>query len=339
MIELLSCSVMMMIFSLCCSCILLIVLRRSKRQRSNRTNRSIVKPNVKTGTCIEATGRAPGPIFGYEYSRRKKLGNDWVCDKGWSDTGCGSKHGPRVGKLECRKQADVKPGRWESPWYGNAKDENNKRRYRVAKCPDKQNITGIVLHGGEDDNAQTNAINAFCSREDFGDVSSAFKGTYSLGLTQGCGKTGFTHAGEMFKMIGAVLGDFFSFDLKFTGAFGQGAKKGQEYTKYVDNTVNPGAGNKSWTPYMALSPTGFVGWEVIPGGKDAGCPKSGLCGLKMYTAEGASTGWAGGEGSRLKKDHKDKRQIGRCPAGKIVKEIRTDCGDRVDGIQFICDVP
>jgi hypothetical protein len=313
----------------------------------NNTSGSGTMPviDIPPGSCLEAENNNR-PIAGYEYTTRvQDAAKKWVCPQGYSDTGCSWDKGKDVGKLQCRRKVtEVKPGPWESPWYGSKpkeidwnKDERGRGYFR-GTCPDGKNITGIVLHGGEDDNAQTNAINAFCSRPDFGEVSSAFPLT-PVGEVKGCGNTGFGHGGEFFKGLGAVFGDLFSGNFKFTSAVGVSAKTGQEYTQFVDNAINPGFSRKPWTPYVALTSTGFTGWEVIPGGKDAGCPKSGLCGLNLITAEGIETGWAGGEGTKLPSNHKNKKQTGRCPPGKIIKEIRTKCGDRPDGIQFICDVP
>jgi len=229
----------------------------------------------------------------------------------------------------------IEPGPWESPVYGYDKG------WKIAKCPEgtSQNITGIVLHGGEDENAQTNALHAFCSRPDFGEVTNAFPKN-EVGAPGGCGKTSFFNFIEIFKSIGGIFGDFFTGDFKFT-SLGIDPKDGQLYQEYIDNTIEPGFAEKSWSPYLLMSPTGITGWEVIPGGKDAGCPKSGICGLNLISAEGKETGWAGGEGNKLTDpvNHKKQKQVGTCPPGKIISEIRTTCGDRVDGIQFVCDVP
>lgn len=312
------------------------------RNKSGTSAMSVV--DIPPGSCLEAENNKR-PIAGYEYTTRVQNANKtWVCPQGYSDTGCSWDKGKDVGKLQCRRKVtEVKPGPWESPWYGTQPENRTEtkshdgRGYKFASCPNGKNITGIVLHGGEDHNAQTNAINAFCSKPDFTDVSNAFRS--SNPDIHGCGKTGYSQAGAFFKGLGAIFGDLFSGNLKFSSAFGYDPKTGQEYTKFVDNAVNPGFGNQAHIPFPALTSTGFTGWEVIPGGKNAGCPKSGLCGLNLITAEGAQTGWAGGEGKNLPSNHKNKKQTGQCPPGKIIKEIRTQCGDRVDGIQFICDVP
>jgi len=257
------------------------------------------------GSCLEAQSGAQVP--GFEYTTRSQDPQGvWRCPVGYSDTGCDwVPHGNTVGKMQCRKvQAPAQPGPWESPWYGTKKHE-----VRKFSCPTGKNITGAVLFGGEDNNAQTNAIAAVCSLPDFSGGSNALDNGKPT-----CGKRDFPHAAtivrDSIKSVGQLFGP-------------------------VDQLLSSGFGRKLWTQYTLATPSGITGWEVIPG-EGSGCPKSGLCGLNLISAEGQHSGWAGGQSDRVNKGNK---QVGTCPPGKIVKEIRTTCGDRVDGIQFMCDVP
>ncbi len=294
------------VFVCICMCCVLIA-----RGRSRPTG--IPPPaSIPAGKCVEKDNKRR-PIFGYEYSDRKQdpETKKWTCPSGFSDTGCDWGDGHDIGALQCRRQVAATKGEWVSPYYGKASDHNLLK----FSCPNGKVLSTVVLFGGENNNAQTNAIGAFCHLP-------GGSGEPTNALSNGnptCGKRDYPHAGQFFKSLFEGFENILS-----TTSFG-----------LIDKMLKPESSRRLWTPNPQTSILGFTGWEVIPDG----CPKSGLCGLNMITAEGTETGWSGGEGSSLPSDHKSKKQTGRCPPGKIVKEIRTKCGDRVDGIQFVCDVP
>jgi len=45
----------------------------------------------------------PGDVEDYEYEKRVKKDDEWVCEEGWEDTGCGWDDGEDLGEKQCRK--------------------------------------------------------------------------------------------------------------------------------------------------------------------------------------------------------------------------------------------
>jgi len=302
---------------ICCIAVALYIYKKSKTTNPVTNTEG---GGVSAPSCVEAK-QGNRPVFGYEYRVRENKAGKWACPSGWSDTGCNWAQGYDAGKLQCRRPAQVSPGKWESPYYGRKAGNDLKFSCRPGK-----HISGVVLFGGEDENAQTNAIGAYCSAPDGSDPSNALSNGKPT-----CGNRDYPHTGRVFADILNVGQSTLTF-----GLMGDGSS----LSSMIADTTKAGFGRKLWANYPLATPTGITGWKVHDG-KDGTCPKSGLCGLNLFSAEGAETGWAGGQGTKLKNatTHDNNIQSGSCPPGKIVKEIRTTCGDRVDGIQFICDVP
>lgn len=240
------------------------------------------------------------------------------------------------------RQGKVTPGPWTSSEYGTMKEGTS-----MSMCPDGSYVTdAIVFHGQAD---HTNAIQAWC-------WNPASKKTSRIFSTPTCGKRDRPDAGaigmeasNIFIILASAVASVFFPPAGALGAAavaasvaGTAASVGMQAAGWADaknKLLRPGYGRKLWDYKYIAAPAGINSWMVRPkDGEIKGLNLFGLGGEELGWAGGGSTSSFGSYGPR-KTDPTGKITKGTCPKGKIVKGIKASCGDRVDGLAFLCDVP
>lgn len=215
-------------------------------------------------------------------------------------------------------------------------------------CPKGSYITDVVAFHGQGEH--TNAIQAWC----WDPVKKQEQRVFSKPT---CGKRDRPDAGAAGRYAGmgisialsAVASIFFppagALAAAGVAALTVGATVATVTTEAVvaadlqNKVLSPGAGRALWEYNYVNSPGGFYKWGVRP--KDGE-----IQGLNMYGLSGQELKWTGGNSRRIFGPTGPRRgeptgQLTKatCPKGKIVTGIKASCGDRVDGISFICDAP
>ena len=235
----------------------------------------------------------------------------------------------------------IQSGEWSSPVYGTMKNSKG------STCPSGSYITDMMIFHGQGDH--TNAIQAWC-------YDPKSKNTSRIFDTPTCGKRDRTDAGAVgmiaanaiMAIAAAVVTVFFppagaaAWAGVAASVAGTTAGTALQIASAVDakkDILKPQSGRKLWDYTYVGAPAGFYKWSVRP--KDGE-----IKGLKVDAIDGQTTGWAGGNAGRVTGRFGPRRGVpsgkittATCPKGKIVTGLKASCSDRVDGIQFICDVP
>jgi len=223
-----------------------------------------------------------------------------------------------------------------------------RRKPSGGECPPGSYITDMVVFHGQGEH--TNAIQGWC-------WNPSQKTATRLFSSPTCGKRDRPDAKAIGRLFGtafatafAAVATFFSGGmaaplLAVTVALTVGATvltiatEAKIASDAKDKVLQPQSGRKLWKFKYQTDPGGYYRWAVRP--KDGE-----IQGLNMYGLSGVELGWAGGNLRRIfgPKGPRSGEPTGeitkaQCPNGKIVTGIRANCGDRVDGIQFICNKP
>lgn len=249
------------------------------------------------------------------------------------------------------KTPKVVPGPWTSSDYGTMKDGTT-----MSMCPEGSYVSNAMVFYGQKDH--TNAIQAWC-------WNPSTKQTARIFDSPTCGKRDRPDAGailkfaflDIFLQVAAVTASialtvFFppagAAMWALTGAMIAGtvgttvvttAMTAAAYADAKEKLLKPGVGRKLWDYEFFDAPAGINSWMVRPkDGEIKGLKFFGLGGEEMKWAGGGSNVSSGSYGPR-KTDPSGTITKGTCPKGKIVRGIKASCGDRVDGLAFLCDVP
>jgi hypothetical protein len=241
-------------------------------------------------------------------------------DKAWKDLGA----------------ADDK-GSYTSPVYGNL--GNNPMK---GQCPKGSYLTDVMAFHGQGEH--TNAIQGWCYDPKTQKVQRLFDAPT-------CGKRDRPKASNVFLdglnammvAIGGVLAVIPGFQAfgatLIAGGAASLAVQGAGLADAKNNLLKGGYGRAVYDYNFLASPAGIYKWEVRPKDNE-------IQGLNMIGLQGDELGWTGGNRSRTWGSKGPRRgdptgtiHKGRCAPGKIVTAITANCGDRLDGIQFTCDVP
>jgi len=245
-----------------------------------------------------------------------------------------------------RKQGShvTKPGPWESDGYGTMDGHTP----IGGECPSGSYITDVVAFHGQGEH--TNAIQGWC-------WNPAEKNATRVFSSPTCGKRDRPDPGAIGQKIGMGLSTALAaVATVFTGGLATPllvgavaltvagtattiATEAKIASDMKNKVLAPQSGRALWEYKYQSAPAGYYRWAVRP--KDGE-----IQGLNMYGLGGEQLGWAGGNTRRIfgPKGPRTGEPTGtitkaQCPKGKIVTGIRASCGDRVDGIQFICNTP
>jgi len=231
------------------------------------------------------------------------------------------------------------PGLWESNQYGG----KGGKTYR-AMCPANSYVSDVIGFYGQ--GTHTNALQAWCYNPDTHAASRLFDG-------QTCGKRDYPSAGAAFEFIGYM----FAAITVAIGTFGAGlaaivpvfmsmgptlTSKTIGWADARKNLLKPQFGRKLYKYLYMSAGAGIYKWSVNPKNNE-------IHGLNLYGLTGEESGWIGGRSSGSRVGPGGPRTslqpvlkgaiTGQCPLGKVVVGIEANCGDRVDGLKFLCDVP
>jgi hypothetical protein len=234
------------------------------------------------------------------------------------------------------KASGVKPGLWESPSYGRAGGDRN-------VCPTGSYVTDIMAFHGQ--GSYTNAFNMWCYNPDTHEVTRLWK-------SPTCGKRDRPKVGNVFLDglnaivigLGAIVAIVPGFQAigatMVAGGVASLAAQGAGIAASQREVLRPGYGRALYDYKYLAAPAGVYKWEINPKEND------GIHGLNMHGLQGSMLGWAGGDGGYRVGPGGPRRSVaplkaktGTCPLGKVVVGVEASCGDRVDGMKFLCDVP
>jgi hypothetical protein len=248
-----------------------------------------------------------------------------------------------------RKQGSysVKPGPWESDSYGTMDGHTP----IGGECPSGSYITDVIAFHGQDEH--TNAIQGFCwdpkkkdatrifspptcGKRDHPDAKAALQKLLTpvmVWLTVAATALTVVTGGLATPLLAATIA------LTVATTVSSITSEAIIAQKMKNEVLAPGYGRKLWDYKYKNDPAGYYRWAVRS--------KDGVIqGLNMYGLGGEELTWAGGNARRIfgPKGPRSGEPTGtitkaQCPKGKIVTGIRASCGDRVDGIQFICNTP
>jgi hypothetical protein len=231
------------------------------------------------------------------------------------------------------------PGLWESNQYGG----KGGKTYR-AMCPANSYVSDVIGFYGQ--GTHTNALQAWCYNPDTHAASRLFDG-------QTCGKRDYPSAGAAFEFVGYMLAAI----TVAIGTFGAGlaaivpvfmwmgptlVPKSIGWADARKNLLKPQFGRKLYKYLYMSAGAGIYKWSVNPKNNE-------IHGLNLYGLTGEESGWIGGRSSGSRVGPGGPRKslqpvlkdavTGQCPLGKVVVGIEANCGDRIDGLKFLCDVP
>lgn len=231
----------------------------------------------------------------------------------------------------------VKKGLYTSPEYGTFDGKAMR-----GMCPEGSYVTDVMAFYGQGEH--TNAIQGWCYNPKTTKVTRLFDAPT-------CGKRDRPKASNILLDslnavmigVGAVLAVVPGFQAigatMVAGGAASLAVQGVGLADAKNNLLKGGYGRGTYNYKFLASPSGIYKWKVRP--KDGE-----IQGLNMYGLTGSEMGWAGGNKTSTFGSSGPRRgdptgtiRTGTCAPGKIVKGIRARCGDRLDGIQFMCDVP
>jgi len=230
-------------------------------------------------------------------------------------------------------ERNASAGLWESPSYGGGGGKSTR-----AMCPPNSYLTSVIGFHGE--GMHTNALQGYCYDPDTHDVKRLFPGVT-------CGNRDKPSVGAAFEFIGYMLATitlslFTVWGVAFLWMGPIMIGKTIGWSDARKNVLKPQFGRKLWKYKFMSAPAGVYAWDILS--KD-----SEVNGVNFYGLNGETSGWIGGRegGYRVGPDG-PRRQIdpvikgatsGRCPLGKVVVGIDAGCGDRVDRLKFLCDIP
>jgi len=235
-------------------------------------------------------------------------------------------------------------GPWTSPSYGSMRDNPYGR-----SCAEGEYITDVIGFHGQGEH--TNALQAWCYNPKTKKTTRIFKNPT-------CGKRDkHDHLNSFMIALTPILAIAATAITIISGgsaavvwvgvaatAAGTAASVGTQIASGIDahkDVLNAGAGRKMWDVVWSGSPYGFNKWSTRA--KDGE-----IQGLKLDGTDGeVSTDWIGGgtvrvngpAGPRLVRAPSGKVVTQSCPTGYVVTGIEATCGDRVDGIRFVCNRP
>lgn len=232
---------------------------------------------------------------------------------------------------------------WTSPAYGTMKGT-----IIGGTCPSGSYISDIIGFSGQD--SSTNALQAWCWNPKTKQLSRVFANKPT------CGKRDRPDAGAIamiaFTPITALAAAALTVIFPPAGALawtgvaasvaGTMASVGMEIAAGVDaskDILKPQSGKALWDFKLAGAPAGWNRWYVRP--KDGE-----IKGLRLDALDGQTTQWmGGGDGKSFSSAGVEQSQPSgkittqACPRGTLLTGIKASCGDRVDGIQFVCGPP
>ena len=221
----------------------------------------------------------------------------------------------------------VQPGIHESEAYGDMSKPTR------AVCPSGSYLTDVMAFHGQGEH--TNAIQAWCFDPKTEKATRLFSSAT-------CGKRDRPKAGNVFSDLFTTIGNILTLlnpiYLAVTGVAPL-TTQGIGLADAKSNLLRGGYGREVYPYKFIASPAGIYKWAVRPKDNE-------IQGLNLWGLRGEQMGWAGGNLSKTngpsgpRSGHPSGNiTVGACPKGKIVKGIIASCGDRVDGLKFICDAP
>lgn len=222
----------------------------------------------------------------------------------------------------------VKPGVYESQAYGDMSKPTR------AVCPEGSYLTDVMAFHGQGEH--TNAIQGWCFDPKTEKATRLFSSATCGKRDRPKAKNIFMDASNIFMLM---LSGGLAAPAAVLGFASSAIPQSIGLADAKTNLLRGGYGRAVYDYKLIASPAGIYKWAVRPKDNE-------IQGLNLWGLRGEEMGWAGGNASKTigpsgprKGNPTGNITVGTCPKGKIVKGIVASCGDRVDGLKFICDVP
>lgn len=240
----------------------------------------------------------------------------------------GQRRGANTATNNAHMKQSASAGLWESSSYGGGGGKSTR-----AMCPRNSYLTSVIGFYGQ--GTHTNALQGYCYDPDTHDVKPLFPG-------KTCGNRDYPSVGAAFEFIGymAVIIVFTGVGLFWMTPILVGKTIG--WSDARKNVLKPQFGRKLFKNHFMSAPSGIYAWDISSKSNE-------VHGVNFYGLNGETSGWIGGRQSGYRVGPGGPRQqinpvvkgatAGRCPLGKVIVGIDAGCGDRVDRLKFLCDIP